>query len=352
MRELRVAMLGQGFMGKAHSNAWRQVAHFFDIPFRIRCALVCGRDRSALDQMAARWGWESTATDWRLAVERSDIDAVDICLPNRMHAEVAIAAAQAGKIVLCEKPLAMNAAEADAMATAARNVPNLVWFNYRRVPAIGLAQKWIGEGRLGEIYHYRATYLQQWGSDPSRAGVWRMDPSVAGSGAAGDLLSHSFDLALWLNGPVQSLSAMLHTFAANRKVDDAVLAMARFHNGSIGTFEASRFATGCRNRNAFEIHGSKGMLRFNLERLNHLEFLDATEPDESQGLRDILTGSAFWKPGHIIGYEHTFIATLADFLYALDRGEPFHPNFEDGAAVQRLLDAVAVSAASGQWLEL
>lgn len=352
MRELRVAMLGQGFMGKAHSNAWRQAPHFFDLPFRIRCSLVCGRDEAALQQIAARWGWESTSTDWRTAIDRPDIDAVDICLPNHMHAEVAIAAAQAGKMVLCEKPLAMNASEADAMAAAARHVPNLVWFNYRRVPAIALAQRWMDEGRLGEIYHYRATYLQQWGPDPSRANVWRMDPSIAGSGAAGDLLSHSLDLALWLNGPVQSLSSTLHTFTKGRQVDDAVLAMARFANGSIGTFEASRFAIGCRNRNAFEIHGSKGMLRFNLERLNHLEYLDATEPDERQGLRDILTGSEFWKPGHIIGYEHTFIATLADFLRAVDRQEPFHPNFEDGAAVQRLLDAVTVSAGSGQWLEV
>lgn len=352
MRELRVALLGQGFMGKAHSNALRQVSHFFDIPFRIRCSLLCGRDQASLDRMAARWGWEATTTDWRAAIDNRNIDAVDVCLPNHMHAEVAIAAARAGKIVLCEKPLAMNAAEADAMAAAARNVPNLVWFNYRRVPAIALAHRWLSEGKLGDIYHYRSTYLQQWGPDPSRANVWRMDPSFAGSGAAGDLLSHALDLALWLNGPVQSLSATLHAFTPGRKVDDAALALTRFANGSLGTFEATRFAIGCRNRNAFEIHGSKGMLGFNLERLNHLHYLDATEPDERQGLRDILVGSEFWKPGHIIGYEHTFIATLAEFLFALDRGEPFHPNFEDGANVQRLLDAVATTSQTRQWLEL
>ncbi|MFN7932765.1 MAG: Gfo/Idh/MocA family oxidoreductase [Bryobacteraceae bacterium] len=352
MRELRVALLGQGFMGKAHSNALRQVSHFFDIPFRIRCSLLCGRDQSALDRMAARWGWEETTTDWRTAIDNRNIDAVDVCLPNHLHAEVAMAAARAGKIVLCEKPLAMNAAEAEAMAAAARNVPNLVWFNYRRVPAIALAHRWLAEGRLGDIYHYRATYLQQWGPDPSRANVWRMDPSFAGSGAAGDLLSHALDLALWLNGPVRSLSATLHAFTPGRKVDDAALALARFSNGSLGTFEATRFAIGCRNRNSFEIHGSKGMLGFNLERLNHLHYLDATEPDDRQGLRDILVGSDFWKPGHIIGYEHTFIATLAEFLHAVDRGEPFHPNFEDGANVQRLLDAVSTSSHTGQWLEV
>lgn len=354
--ELRVALLGQGFMGKAHSNAWAQVAHFFDIPYRIRRRLIIGRNAAALEQMAQRWEWEETATDWRSAIDRPDIDVVDIALPNYLHAPVALAAAQAGKIILCEKPLAISLAEAEAMTQAAQNLPTLVWFNYRRVPAVGFAQQLIGSGRLGTIYHYRATYLNQSGTDPARAATWRMDPQQAGSGATGDILSHLVDTALWLNGAIAEVGAMQHTFFPGRGVDDAVMALASFKNGSIGSFEATRFAVGSRNQNRFEIHGSGGLLRFNLERLNHLEFLDATEAPAEQGPRDVLvTGPGhpwvgqFWRPGHIIGYEHTFIAALADFLLALARGERFHPDFQDALAVQRVLHAVEKSARTRQW---
>lgn len=343
-------------MGKAHSNAYAQAPHFYDLPYRVRRTLLCGRDAAQLATMADRWGWESTATDWRAALDRTDIDAVDIALPNHLHAQAAIAAAQAGKIVLCEKPMALSLADAQAMADEARGVPTMVWFNYRRVPAIAYARELIDAGRLGAIFHYDAAYRQQWGPDRSRDGTWKMDPAQAGSGVADDLLTHLIDTALYLNGPVAEGIAMSRTFVPGRAVDDAFVALLRFENGSVGTFEATRFGIGCRNANSFQIHGSGGMLRFNLERLNHLEFADATDPAVEQGPRDVLVTDMahpifghFWRPGHIIGYEHTFIAALAEFLDCLSRGIPFHPDFSDGLAVQRVLDALQRSAKTRQW---
>jgi predicted dehydrogenase len=356
MKELRIALLGQGFMGKAHSNAYVQAGHFFDLPYRIRRRLLCGRDQATLTAMAARWGWEETATDWRAAIDRDDIDAVDISLPNHLHAPVAIAAAQAGKMILCEKPLAMNLAEAETMRDASRSVPTMVWFNYRRVPAIAFARQLIDQGRIGTVFHYDAAYRQQWGADLSRAATWRMDPALAGSGVADDLLTHLLDTALYLNGPIVEGVALTRTFAPDRKVDDAFLAMVQFENGSIGTFEATRFGIGVKNGNAFQIHGANGMLRFNLERLNHLEFVDATQPSTEQGPRDLLVTDlkhpifgSFWRPGHIIGYEHTFIAALAEFLFAVSKNERFRPDFADGVEVQRVLDALQRSAATREW---
>jgi predicted dehydrogenase len=264
-----------------------------------------------------------------------------------LHAPIAIAAADAGKIVFCEKPLAMSLQEAEIMAAAVKKLPNLVWFNYRRVPAVAFAKVLLDEGRLGHIYHYRAVYLNQSGNNPSKASGWRYQRAQAGSGASGDLLSHSLDTALHLNGPIQEFMAMTHTFALGRDVDDAVAMIAKFANGSVGTLEATRYAVGCRNRNAFEIHGSRGMLRFDLEHMNRLEFLDATDPARLQAARNIMvTGpdhpysENFWKPGHEVGYEHTFIATLGDFLQGLARGDTFHPNFDDALKVQAVLDAV------------
>ena len=354
--ELRIALLGQGFMGKAHSNAYVQAGHFFDLPYRIRRRLLCGRDQASLTAMASRWGWEETCTDWRAAIERDDIDAVDISLPNHLHAPVAIAAAQAGKMILCEKPLAMNLAEAEAMREAARGVPTMVWFNYRRVPAIAFARQLIDQGRIGTVFHYDAAYRQQWGADLSRAATWRMDPALAGSGVADDLLTHLLDTALYLNGPIEEGIALTKTFAADRKVDDAFVAMVKFENGSVGTFEATRFGIGIKNGNAFQIHGANGMLRFNLERLNHLEFVDATQPSTEQGPRDLLVTDLkhpifgnFWRPGHIIGYEHTFIAAVAEFLFAVSKNERFRPDFADGVEVQRVLDALQHSAKSREW---
>ncbi len=355
-REFRVALLGQGFMGKAHSNAYVQAPHFYDLPYRVVRKVICGRDTASLSVMADRWGWEETATDWRAVIDRKDIDAVDICLPNHMHGPVAIAAAQAGKTILCEKPLALSLAEARTMAEAVRGVATLVWFNYRRVPAIAFAHQLIGEGRLGRVFHYNASYKQQWGADTTRPPSWKMDPALAGSGVGDDLLTHLLDAALYLNGPMSRVVATTRTFAPNRSVDDAIVAMVEFGNGSVGTFEATRFGIGCKNANAFEVHAEKGMLRFNLERLNHLEFLDATEPATEQGLRDLLVTDMkhpvfpnFWRPGHIIGYEHTFIAALAEFLECLSKNEEFHPNFSDGLAVQQVLDAVQRSATTQQW---
>jgi predicted dehydrogenase len=346
-------------MGRAHSNAWRQVSHFFDLPVQPRCRVICGRNRAGLEQMAATWGWEETATDWRAVVERSDVDLVDIAAPNALHAPVAIAAAEAGKMVLCEKPLAVSAEEGARMLAAARRVPNGVWYNYRRAPAAAFARRLVEDGRIGDVFHYRATYLQEWGNDPTRPPGWKTSRAEAGSGVLGDLLSHLVDMALYLNGPLAEVSALMHTFAAGRDVDDATLLVARFANGSVGTFEATRYAIGCKNRHTFEMHGSGGMLRFNLEEMNHLEFCDAAEPRNLQGARRLLvTGpdhpyaANFWKPGHILGYEHTFIATLADFLRSLGAGEPFHPDFADAQKVEQALAAVQASARERRWVAL
>jgi len=357
--DLRVALLGQGFMGKAHSNAYCQAGHFYDLPFRIRRSLICGRDAASLAAMAQRWEWEDTSTDWRTAIDRKDIDAVDIALPNHLHAPAAIAAAQAGKIILCEKPLALSLEDARAMADAARGVRTLVWFNYRRVPAIAYAHQLIALGRLGTIFHYNASYKQQWGPDLSRAGNWKMDPAMAGSGVADDLLTHSLDAAMYLNGPITEGIATTRTFVPGRQIDDAMMALVHFANGSAGTFESTRFGIGCKNRNAFEIHGSGGMLRFNLERLNELEFVDASQPSTEQGPRDVLVTDMkhpvfpnFWRPGHIIGYEHTFIATLAEFLHAVATDTEFHPDFEDGVKVQVALDALQRSVKTKTWTRI
>ena len=355
---LNIAMIGQGFMGRAHSNAFQQVGRFFDIPYELNRKVICGREAARLQEMASHWSWEQTATDWREVVDRKDIQVVDIAAPNNLHAEIAIAAACAGKIVLCEKPLARNLEEARQMAEAARQVPTLVWFNYRRVPAVALAKKILDEGRLGRIYHYRATYLQSWGANRNVDG-WRFKRSEAGSGVVGDLLAHLVDIALVLNGRISELSGVMHTFAPGREVDDAVWLQAQFENGSIGTFEATRFAIGCQNQNTFEIHGSGGMLRFNLEDLNRLEFFDAQGAPQTQGLSDILVTSPvhpyvanFWPPGHIIGYEHTFTATMADFLNSLSSGEPFHANFQDALEVQCVLQTAEESSRTRRWLSV
>ncbi len=358
-KELRVALIGQGFMGRAHSNAFHQVGRFFDAPYELKLQVICGRDAERLAAMAARWGWSETAADWRLAVERKDIDVVDIAVPNALHAPVAVAAAQAGKVVLCEKPLATSAEDGRRMVEAAGGLRTMVWFNYRRAPAVAFAKQLIDQGRIGRVFHYRATYLQEWGNDPTRPPGWKTDKAQAGSGVLGDLLSHVVDMAVYLNGPMVKVQALQHTFREGRDVDDATLALVRFANGSIGSLEATRYAVGCRNSNRFEIHGERGMVRFDLEDLNRLEFFDAAEPSNLQGARRLLiTGpdhpywTNFWKPGHIIGYEHTFVAALADFLEALDRGAEYHPDFEDGQRVQTVLEAIAQAGRTGQRVPL
>jgi predicted dehydrogenase len=341
-------------MGKAHSNAFRQAPCFFDLPYDLDLAVLCAQDEPRLAAMAARWGWRETATDWRSVVGRRDIDIVDIAVPNHLHAPVALAAAAGGKMIWCEKPLANSLEESEAMCQAASGLWTLVWYNYRRVPAVAFARQLVEQGRLGHAFHYRATYLQEWGNDPTRPPNWKVRRAEAGSGVLGDLLSHSIDTALWLNGPIVEVEAMQRTFSEARDIDDATLALARFENGSVGTFEATRFATGARNRNSFEIHGTRGALRFDLEDMNRLEFVDATCDRNLQGPRSLLvTGpdhpywTNFWKPAHVIGYEHTFIAAVADFVTALASNAPYSPDFEDAHRVQIVLDAIARAAGTG-----
>jgi predicted dehydrogenase len=356
---LNVAMVGHGFIGAVHSNAMHQVSRFFPGRFRIHTQVVCGRNRDPLQAMARRWDWQETAADWRSVIERDDIQVVDIATPNHLHAPIAMAAARAGKIIWCEKPLATTLNEASEMLGAARNLPNLVWFNYRRVPAVVLAKQLIEQGRLGQIFHYRALYLNQSGVDPAKTATWRYRRSEAGSGATGDLLSHCLEMALYLNGEIDEVCASCKTFAAGRDVDDAVMLLARFNNGSIGSFEATRFGVGFRNALSFQIHGSKGMLQFDLEEMNILKFFDATEASGVQGPRTLTVpgpdqpyAQNFWKPGHAIGFEHTFIATLGDFLSALQEDKTFHPNFNDGWKVQKLLDAISRSSETRSWEKL
>ncbi|MGH9541508.1 MAG: Gfo/Idh/MocA family protein [Terriglobales bacterium] len=369
MAEINIGMVGYAFMGKAHSNAWRQAPHFFPAIPRPRLKAICGRTRPALERAAAQLGWESVETDWRRLLARKDIDVVDIVTPGDSHAEIAIAAAQAGKHVLCEKPLANSLAEAQAMVAAAdaAGVCNMVLFNYRRVPAIALAQRFIAEGKLGRIFHYRAQYLQDWIVDPEFPRVWRLDKTVAGSGALGDLGAHIADLALFLVGPVDRVSALTVTMIPERPlpdqptkrapvtVDDSALFL-----GKIGevtaSFEVTRLAPGRKNYLAFEINGSRGSLRFNLERLNELEFYDRTLPDAMQGWNNIMVTDGshpylahWWPAGHVLGYEHTFVNAMADFLAALGAGGEVRPNFAEGAVTNAVLDAVERSARSGRW---
>jgi len=378
---IRVGLVGYKFMGKAHSNAYHKVAQFFNLPKPPVMRAICGRSEVAVEAVAERWGWESVETDYRRLVARDDIDLIDISTPNNTHAEIAIAAAKAGKHVASEKPLAMNAAEARKMLQAVERagVKHMVWFNYRRVPAIALAKKLIDEGELGRIFHVRAVYLQDWIVDPKFPLVWRLRQEVAGSGAHGDLNAHIVDLARYLIGEFASVVGMSETFikerpleaeasglsarAATRKgkvtVDDAVLFLARFRNGAIGSFEATRFAIGRKNGERIEINGEKGSLAFNFERMNELEFYSAKDAPDRRGFKTILVTepvhpyiSAWWPPGHIIGYEHTFVNQAADLVTGIAEDRPLSPNFADGLRCQQVLDAVLDSSKSGTWVKI
>jgi predicted dehydrogenase len=364
---LGVAMIGYAFMGKAHSNAWRNVASYFDVPAFEQKVLV-GRDAAAVAEAAAKYGWQETATDWRTALDRDDIHIVDICAPGWMHAAIAIAALEAGKHVLLEKPLANTLAEAEAITAAAqaaraKGVQSMVGFNYRRVPALALAKELVGEGRLGAIRQVRAAYLQDWLADETAPMTWRLKKETAGSGALGDIASHAIDQVLFLLGDrVTEVSGRLQTFVDRRlgaegledvTVDDAAWATLQLASGAIASVEASRVATGRKNSLQIEIYGDKGALRFDLENLNELQFLDATTPTREQGFRRIVVTEpehpyldAWWPQGHIIGWEHTFTHEVRDLLLAIDGGTPPSPSFEDGLEVQRILAAVEESAAT------
>ncbi len=372
-RPLRVGLVGYGFMGRTHANAFRQVPQFFDVGHRPVLQAVCARNQVAAEKFAARWGFASVETDWRRLVERPDIDLVDIASPNDTHAEIAVTAAQAGKMVMCEKPLGRNAAEAERMVAAveAAGVANMVWYNYRRVPAVTLAKQLVDEGRLGRIFHYRAKFLQDWtiSKDLPQGGaaLWRLDVNVAGSGVTGDLLAHCIDTALWLNGGISEVSAMTETFIKERphqltgrvepvRIDDASAFLARFANGSLATFEATRYARGHKALYTFEINGEHASIFWDLHDLHRLEYFDHRDEGRVRGWRSlhITDGdhpymAKWWVPGLQIGYEHTFIHQAADFLAALDGGTAASPTFRDALATDYVTDAVLASARSRKW---
>ena len=375
MKPLNVGLIGYGFMGRTHSNGYKRVNDFFpEIGLRPVLKAVCGRNAEAATAFANQWQYDSIEVDWRKLVERDDIDAVDICTPNNTHAEIAIAAAKAGKMILCEKPLAMNSAEAETMVSAVERarVANTVWYNYRRVPAVTLAKQLIDEGRLGRIFHYRANFLQDWtiAADVPQGGAatWRLDVAAAGSGVTGDLLAHCIDTALWLNGAITSVSAMTETFVKERVhaetgrvepvgIDDACAFLCRFSNGSLGTFESTRYARGHKALYTLEVNGERASLRWDLHDLHRLEYFDHEDDARVRGWRSVHVTDGgdqpymdkWWVPGLQIGYEHTFIHQVADFLTSVEQGKPCPPTFADALQTQRVCDAVLASAADQSW---
>jgi predicted dehydrogenase len=377
-KPLNIGMIGYGFMGRAHTNAYKRVNDFFDLPFRPVLKAVCARDKEKAQAFADNWGYESIETDWEKLLARKDIDAVDICTPNNLHKPIALAAAKAGKIILCEKPLAMNTAEGEEMCQAVEKagVPNIVWYNYRRVPAVTMAKQLIDEGRLGRIFHYRANFLQDWtiSSDLPQGGaaLWRLDAAAAGSGVTGDLLAHCIDTAIWLNGKLDTVSAMTETFIKERKhtltgkveevkIDDACAFMGRFSNGSLALFESTRYARGHKALYTFEINGEKASIKWDLHDLHRLEYFDYKDESKLRGWRSIhVTDHSgehpymnhWWVPGLQIGYEHSFVHQVADFLAGLGSGVPAGPTFRDALETQKVCDAVLNSAKSGAWTKV
>jgi predicted dehydrogenase len=371
MKDLRIGLIGYGFMGRAHSNAYRRVNNFFNLEFRPVLKTVCGREKDKAQAFANQWGYESVETDWRKVVDRKDIDAVDICTPNNTHKEIALAAAKAGKMILCEKPLAMNAEEGREMVKAveAARVPNMVWYNYRRVPAVTLAKQLIDEGRLGKIFHFRALFLQDWtiSADLPQGGtaLWRLDVGAAGSGVTGDLLAHCIDTAIWLNGGIGSVAAMTETFVKQRKhnltgkvekvgIDDACAFLARFKNGSLATFESTRYARGHKALYTFEINGEHASIAWDLHDLHRLSYFDHKDEGILRGWRSIHVTDGehpymkhWWVPGLQIGYEHTFVHQVADFLEGLAKGQEVHPTFKDAQETQLICDTVLKAAKTG-----
>jgi predicted dehydrogenase len=390
VKEVRVGLVGYNFMGRAHSNAYRQMPFFFpEVKAKPVMRVLCGRTKDKVVACAEQFGWEQTETRFKRLIERDDLDLIDITSPNNQHVEMAVAAAKAGKHVFCEKPLATSLADAKKALAAVKRAGciHMICHNYRRAPAVSLAKKMIANGDLGEIYHWRALYLQDWLMPPDVPMMWRVQKRIAGSGSLGDLMAHSIDLALWLLGDIDSIACTMKTFIKKRPkldavdtglggkakrgapmgtvdVDDGVVTLAKFKNGALGTFEATRYAAGHKNYNWFEVNGSKGSIIFNLERMNELEYYDCADPADRVGFRLIQAtaddhpfmateaGPRFWPVAHIIGYEHTFINTVFDLCNAVATGKPVEPNFEDAVKTQAVLDACDRANKENAWVRV
>lgn len=379
-KELRVGMIGYGFMGRAHSNAYKRLNDFFPVQHKVVLKAACARNAGKVAAFAANWGYERSETDWRKVVEAKDIDVIDICTPNDTHMEIALAAAKAGKMIVCEKPLALNVKQGEAMVKAIEKakVPNMVWFNYRRVPAISLAKQLIAEGRIGRVFHFRSNFLQDWTISPDvpqgGAGLWRLDVKAAGSGVTGDLLAHNIDTAMWLNGPITRVVAKTETFVKKRQhaltgklenvgIDDACLFICEFANGSLGLFESTRYARGHKALKTFELNGEKGSPGFNLEEMEYLDFFEYNAGGGEQAVDSHIRGwrrihvtngehpymNRYWVPGLVIGYEHTFLNALADFVAGVETGKATQPDFRSALQTQRVCEAVIRSGKSGKW---
>ena len=373
MKALNIGLIGYGFMGRTHSNAFRQAPRFFELPYEPVLKAVAARNADRVKKFAENWGYESYDTDWRNLVARKDIDVIDIASPNDTHQEIAVAAAKAGKMVMCEKPLGRTAKEAQQMVDAVEKagVPNTVWYNYRRVPAVTLIKQLLDEGRFGRIFHYRAKFLQDWtiSQDLPQGGegLWRLDVAVAGSGVTGDLLAHNIDTALWLNGPIAEVTAMTETFIKERKhtltgkvepvgIDDASAFLCRFENGSLAMFEATRYARGHKALYTLEINGEHASAFWDLHDLHRIQYFDHRDEGRVRGWRNVHITDGdhpymkhWWVPGLQIGYEHTFIHQFADFVEAAAKGKSIAPSFRDGLATDHVTDAVLKSANSGKW---